>query len=297
MACRRFVLAVVLLAAGAVLAPGGCRSPTQITLTITTDAPCAGVKGTALTVGSDPLSTETRVKQSFFEATTKECDASGKIGTLVVTPGGEAAAVVVVLGLDRDPKSCAPPAYEGCIVARRVVGFAEHASLSVPIAMKVDCENVPCDAFTTCNVGRCVPSHVDCADDDCLQPGILPDGAVDEASFRDVVVPPPIDGSVPLDGSDAADAIADAISEGPDGATSDKPTCANGGIKLECLPPNLCGTMGPPGSQCCKIGGTISCQTMPGQCLGFTTYCCLPTDCFPMQTCNGAGSGLAGVCI
>jgi hypothetical protein len=226
------------------------------------------------------------VRGSFFAATTKECDASGKIGTLVVTPGGAGAAVVVVLGLDRDPYHCAPPGYAGCIVARREVGFAEHASLSVPIALKLDCANVPCDAFTTCNLGGCVSSHVDCTEgDSCMPPGVLPDGAVDEASFRDVS---PIDGTLPAD-ADPRDAAADAAEDVSSDASSGDALCLQG--KLQCPFGTACGYFSPnSNSGCCNTGAGTTCLSNRNFCqmAAVEIYCCSDNDCPTGKPCRGS---------
>ena len=113
--------------------------------------------GTAITVGVEPTDTETRIATGFVTARTTQCDDdTGRIGTLVVTPGesGSRASVVVVAGYKgKDSATCMPPLYEGCIVARRRFAFSEHTRLRMPIVIDPDCAGVPCDAFSTCSNG------------------------------------------------------------------------------------------------------------------------------------------------
>src|SRR3954468_22621611 len=107
----------VALLFGALVIARGCRTPTEVTVTLRTDAPCASLSVVEITVGPDPGTTETRVASSFVTASTHQCAAGGLIGTLVVTPAGSSAAIAVTAQLGHE--ACVPPLYKNCIVARR----------------------------------------------------------------------------------------------------------------------------------------------------------------------------------
>ncbi|MBL8613427.1 MAG: hypothetical protein JNL38_39170, partial [Myxococcales bacterium] len=139
-----------------------CRAPTQARVDIVTTAPCAELTGVALTVKSRPVAAEQAVAGRFVTATTREC-ASGRVGDIVLAPGEDTGAIVVVAGYKGVPATdCVPPAYANCIVARRSFSFIEHTTLTIPISLDPDCVNVPCDALSTCSKGKCVDATVRC---------------------------------------------------------------------------------------------------------------------------------------
>ena len=326
---RRLRLVVFTSAAvamlGLALGPG-CRDATQVTVEITlaTRATCAETNGTAITVGTDPATTQQRVADEFVTATTTSCtEATREIGTLVVTPGGDGrASIIVVVAYDKAivPSSCKPPLFKGCIVARRQFTFSEHQQLHLPITIDPDCKDVPCDAFSTCRTGKCFSSDVSCAGDSCLEPGDPGDGgtSVDGQVIPDTGV---VDGQVPLleGGIDASldaslDALLDALSDGPittdsatglDGATDGgAPTgvfCDIGG-NLMCPTPTQCNT----GFSCCGPiggGGAAVCNQLAAACQGGAVqYCCPLALCPGGKPCSAPVMGLpmgatpAGIC-
>ncbi|MBN9161652.1 MAG: hypothetical protein J0I07_11870, partial [Myxococcales bacterium] len=185
MKLRRTVLAFSLVGCAILALAQGCQDPTQVTLELSLDkkARCQEIgSGTAITVGVEPADTETRLATGFVTARTSQCDdPTGRIGTLVVTPGESSsrASVVVVAGYKgKDPATCMPPLYEGCIVARRRFAFSEHTRLRMPIVIDPDCAGVPCDAFSTCSNGLCFDSETRCSGSDCETPGVLEAGGV-----------------------------------------------------------------------------------------------------------------------
>ena len=188
----------------------GCREPTEIVVTISTSAPCSALRsGVAVTVGPDAVTTEGRVATHFVAAIAHSCASDGSVGTLVVTPGGRTAAIVVVGGYNgHDPSECTPAnGYKGCIVARRSLTFVEHAGLRVPIDLAPACVNRPCDPLSTCQNGRCVSAEVVCADGACAGLGspIDPvDGGAADATL----------GASDAGDATAAEAAADGASEG-----------------------------------------------------------------------------------
>jgi len=217
----RLVVVVVfaLAATGALLAPG-CKDATQATLEIKIAKTelCASLGGTAIAVGADRNEVETRIS-SFVTAETRDCNAAtGSIGSLVVTPGeGGSSAVIVAVAFDtaraRTATDCKPPAYAGCVVARRFFAFSDHKNLRIPITIDPECLDVPCNATSTCRKGNCYDSTAI----DNVEPGDDGFGGASEAGIVDGAV----DGFTP-DGSKpdgASDGGADGSIEGGDGAT------------------------------------------------------------------------------
>jgi formylglycine-generating enzyme required for sulfatase activity len=146
-------------------AVAGCRDPTAVTLDLSTDVACSEVQGTSISVGN-----EAEVEGRSPAAITADCtsggtDADNPIGTLVVVPSDDDSdpfAIKVVLGIDVTAEECMAPQYQGCVVARRALRFVPHTPLLLPIPMRGACKDVPCTPNTTCVLGRCVDSTIDC---------------------------------------------------------------------------------------------------------------------------------------
>src|SRR5580700_9659973 len=99
-----------------------CRTPTEVTVNISTDVACtkSAWAGVAVYAGSPGLDVETRAPA----LTSTTCAASGKVGSIVVVPNGDddqTIEVRVVGGITRAPDQCATYNYDGCIVARRTL--------------------------------------------------------------------------------------------------------------------------------------------------------------------------------
>jgi hypothetical protein len=145
----------------AVMPALACEQPTEVTLVLTSDVPCAtlSMNETSITLGS-AADIETKLPVTV----TGSCDpGTGTIGTFVVIPGSSndaSFAVRVVSGVDTPVGNCAAPDYTGCIVERRELTFIPHTPLTLPIAMDLDCVNVSCLPNTTCYRGACVSSMV-----------------------------------------------------------------------------------------------------------------------------------------
>jgi hypothetical protein len=165
---------------GALALLAGCRDPTEVTLVISTDVPCAMLNGTTITVGT-PDSVETKATV----ADTQDC-VNGNIGTFVVVPSSgqsDAFAVRVVSGIGaKAARDCTPggqPNYQGCIVARRELAFEPHTPLTVPIVMSSKCANVMCSKGQTCVEGTCANDMIgNCTGAGCSE-GMLLDGGLD----------------------------------------------------------------------------------------------------------------------
>ena len=130
---RRATLAGLAGLAGAAFSLPHCQAPTEVTLTLSTDVPCSQLTGLTITVGS-----KGDVETKAPETRSQSCSASGNLGTIVVVPVGskdQEVTIKVIAGVNRDPESCAAPAYGiGCIVARRSLQFLVSERRSYPHA-------------------------------------------------------------------------------------------------------------------------------------------------------------------
>jgi hypothetical protein len=215
--------------------------------------------------------------------TTSSCnDVTHEIGTLVVTPGDDGrASVVVVVSYDKTvlPSACKPPLFKGCIVARRQFSFADHKGLRMPITIDPTCKDVPCDALSTCRTGTCFPSETPCAGDACVEPGDPGDGGTAEGGTDAA-----LDGSASGDGD-----VADSSDGGMSGGTD--LSCTNGHV--------FCATSvcSGPGQVCCEsAGGGPTCLAAAACAAATKQYCCSSTDCPTGTICQGASTKVPGVC-
>ena len=207
-----------------------CREPTEITVVIKTGEQCADLSGVEIVVGPDQTQTQMRFEQEYTVALTHDCDSSGTVGSLVVTPGGSGGTIVIAAGVRvggaaaPDPTSCAmADVAKSCIVARRSFSFISHTSLTLPIELDPLCLGKACDPASTCFKGACVSASVTCNGSDCglaqENPGQgtgggneagSSDGAydaeLDGTSFEDVTPTPDSSGN---DGMVVADAMPD----------------------------------------------------------------------------------------
>jgi len=311
MRARRYIAPVATIAAFATslmaVAPG-CRDATQATLEIRmlkTDL-CPKLGGTAIAVGANRDEVEARVS-TYVTAETRDCDVgSGTIGSLVVTPGeGGRSAIVVAVAFDtaraRTATDCKPPAYAGCVVARRYFAFSDHKNLRIPISIDPECLDVPCNATSTCRKGNCYDSETT----DGLEPGDDGNGGATEAGIVDGAV----DGFVPdgskLDGSNDGSSADGSSEGGPDGG-SDADGGEGGAPPLATCNANIlyCNKAGALGEcsgsiaqACCDLDVPNRCTT-PAACDAKTKYCCVPADCtVPGETCMGASGTTPGRCL
>lgn len=217
------------LPAAAVTLAGACRSPTQVTLILKTDIPCAVLHGTSITVGSG------RDVETRDPATTTSACSNGEIGSVVLVPttgADDRFSVKVVAGKGMSVDACAAPGYGppppsdvGCVVARRSLGFIPQAPLTLPIDLRAECVGVPCAVDETCVQGACVSSKVD--PDGCTSADGCPESAL-------------LDGGSPGSGGGGG---------GGGDAGVDGPVCSEAPCKL--VPPQ-CGC--PDGEGCVLVG-------------------------------------------
>lgn len=284
---RWIVLALSAVAFTAIVLAPGCQDATQATLEIRlVDAKkdlCPKLGGTAITVGAERDKTES-VISSFVTAETRACDAStGLIGSLVVTPGpGGHAAIVVAVAFDtaRAPNAtaCKPPAYGGCIVARRFFAFTSHKDLRLPITIDPDCLDVPCNATSTCRKGHCYDSMSDTGG----EPGDDGHGGATEAGIVDGA----IDGFVP-DGAGPDGAPTDGAVDAP-GGDGGVPRCNNGTLVCQTSGGADCTAGGMP---CCAVTSPPSVYCGASFCgMNDTQICCSDVDCGGAHCNRGVGS-------
>jgi hypothetical protein len=220
-----------------------CENPTEVTLVLTTNLPCATLYETTITVG-----TADEIEEKAPVAETNKCTPGSSglntIGTFVLVPSqgrGAAFAVRIVSGVGRLATDCAPgggqiPDYSGCIVARRELAFVPHTPLTLPIVMSKECENIPCTEQETCVEGECVPSVISnpdrCVGGGCAETTLLEGGGI-EAGLED---------AAPLsDGAESDEQQADAPATVFDGQTTDAPLsdgASSGGRMLDAAPPD-----------------------------------------------------------
>ena len=295
---RRIIVCFALLTGG--LASGACRSATQAELDVSTTAQCSELGSVALVVSGDPASAEARVQQGFYAAQTTACDANRWIGSLVVTPGDDRAAVIVIAPpAGASISQCQPPKYAGCIVARRAFSFISHVGLKIPISLDVECKDVPCDAFSTCRKGSCYSSETSCDDTGtCLGAGELPDGGLSPDASIEVDGSPPYDAAsdtmAEMDAStdSATDAGADADAD--TGVVVPVPPPGNvicNGTSLLCPSPvAVCSDGTATTGQACCVGAppaAPACGVMgDAQCTGAIRYCCSNANCNSFGTVN-----------
>ncbi|MBS2016427.1 MAG: hypothetical protein JST00_26315 [Deltaproteobacteria bacterium] len=308
MRLRAVVTVASVFATMALAIAPGCKDATQATLDVRllkSDL-CPTLGGTALAVGADRLEVESRIS-TYVTAETRDCDpATGTIGSLVVTPGeGGRSAVVVVVAFDRarapSATACKPPAYAGCVVARRFFPFADHRNLRIPISIDPECVDVPCNATSTCRKGNCYDSTTE----DGTEPGDDGKGGASEAGIVDGAV----DGFTPdakTDGPTGDGAAGDGGDGGPgDGGEGGPTGDGGGGPNAECLAGmlrcNRNGVLSPcPGTgveACCDLDVFGKCETASA-CAGQLAYCCSNADC-PVagEACFGQSATGPGRCM
>lgn len=167
--------------AGGLIAFGAsnCAAPTQIIVDVRAELSlCNGANaiqqtGIAVTtvarMDSEPL--------EIFEG--PGCDGD-KIGTLTITPSGDADAEVgirVVAGVTKQAHQCQGPDWKGCIRERRVAKFTPNKTVVLTVYLWENCIEKSCGPRQECVDGECV-DRGDIQLDGMVQPqedGGLPD--------------------------------------------------------------------------------------------------------------------------
>jgi hypothetical protein len=269
----------------------GCRSPTEITVALSTDVPCAEFLGDDLYAGN-PIVVDADgtalAAQTGCPASSAPSPDGGTIslGTFVLAPSGDrnAEVSVVVVGATEalagaalyTPDKCTALlstsgsiAGTPCIVARRALGFVEHTPLTLPIELARDCEGIPCTDGTTCVAGACVSDMVDpgkCTDHTCGPGSLSGDAPSDASSFSEAGPDATADATLHDASHDATNEAASEPDTGVDGQAPRLPVCPaslamacgplpDAGIPFQNLDPLACP---PPAGPLSFDGGTIT---------------------------------------
>jgi hypothetical protein len=249
------------VALGAVLAVAAsrCRTPTQLVVDVSTDAPCD-----RLVTGIYVAGTSAGTDLGDLPVVTKPaCERPGFIGSAVFLPTGaddEAFALKVVTAVGVSLEDCRRGS-ASCIVERRAVRYSSGDVVRIAISMDQQCIGVVCPGTERCQSGTCVPCS------DCVDQGGI-DAAPTDAGASD--------GGVGDAGLEAAAPLAPSCSEVcPDACDSGKPcsrTCKN-----------CTGIVCPPGLPC-----EVHC-TLDGGCVdidcGEASSC--KVTCADPNSCNG----------
>jgi hypothetical protein len=174
------------LVAAATLLLFGCRSPTEITVALSTDVACASFAGIDLYAADphagDPFATDPEGELATQAGCPGDAGASSgitQLGTFVLAPSGasnDAVEVVVVGAAAPDNVNTLMPypandcvqllgssagiSGTQCIVARRILAFVPHTPITLPIELTSDCEGVDCPGGT-CVDGLCRSAMID----------------------------------------------------------------------------------------------------------------------------------------
>ena len=223
----RHLYAGLLGALAAALVAWACLKPTQITVRLTTDVPCASLRSTSIYSGTGADGTPV--------TTTNDCveGSPGTIGTLVLAPSGmskdDLVTITTVAGVDVRSEECtAANQWKGCIVARRKLRYEKHEPLDLPIFLASACQSVACSDDETCIPCAKAPCAAGappvCAPaefvDQCEQPG---------ANCKQAVASGGSDAGSTLDGASDATVVSDA-------APNDGPSTNDGSAQLDAGP-------------------------------------------------------------
>jgi hypothetical protein len=292
---RRIALRASGVAALAVI--GACREPTEIEVEISSDV-CAKVRGDGVTIAVADSAEALRPRAA--SARQVACtDTTGVVGSIVLVPSGDKGARVaieVALHLTNDA-DCGVNG-EKCIVARRVLRYARHTRLVLPIALREVCAGVPCPIEQTCAEGTCVSAEL-LDPDTCVLAGTCADGSGSGPNGGG-----PGDGAVDAREGDAS--TADVAASG-DGGCPVVPGAQPESVEVDCpvqpclIAGHVCCT-GPtaplgacvkPGLGCAvkpcdedgDCGSNIACCAYVNHAVGVATYVCSTTglSCGPGQ--------------
>jgi hypothetical protein len=85
-----------------------------------------------------------------------------RVGDLVFVPSAGPRRVRFQVNGARLNGDCASNPPRDCVIARRSVGYVDHAALTLPVELDLTCVGIPCPVGTTCDRGVCVSDDVSC---------------------------------------------------------------------------------------------------------------------------------------
>ena len=138
----------------------GCRTPTELRLSVRNDAPCVGERAGAR-VRIYTARDLAGLASAAAESSAASCGGASDDVVIVPRDGASAFAVKIATRLDGgEVDACfAAPAARGCIVQRWTFEVPKHASRTFATALTVACADVLCPDATTCvGDGVCAPS-------------------------------------------------------------------------------------------------------------------------------------------
>ena len=165
-----------------------CAPPTDLTVTVYSEVPCAKGSPVVLVGGSSVTELPSRTTSSV----STECLDDGRMGSVVVVPATSTDETVVFALMQRadgqPADGCLDPAQaSGCIVAKRQLRFQSHNESDMRVDLRLSCLGVTCPVDQTCVEGGCV-DVVTCG------------AACDNGPTQDGGPPPPPPPPPPVDG-------------------------------------------------------------------------------------------------
>lgn len=197
---RGAVLSFVVCAIALASLPLACQDATQVKVLLSTNACGAAAGGSAKTslyVGARGAARSPAPQTEVLGCPGPE------LGSITLVPGDKDGDVLFEAVMSTDGSDCDKSPAK-CIVARRLVGYAKHRGLVLPVSLDTKCIGVTCDPASTCYDGSCRPADVVCSGSSCdvapLDGGTPSDAASDSpASPLDGSADAPLD-ATPLDG-------------------------------------------------------------------------------------------------
>jgi hypothetical protein len=256
-----------------------CVSPTEVVVAVRSEACTRAGAPTLVSVSVAGDLSQLAQGQNRSSTSARSClESNGSVGTFVVRPheGSDglvafAVATSVAPGVSADD-CLAGNASDACIVARRQLRFAPHASVHLVVDLRLSCRGVVCAPDSTCENAGCVSAVLS---DGCTTPGecggALGDGdaggGTPDAAAIDAMVPVTKDAGATIDAASADSGVVACVP----GAVA----CGGDG----CCPLGLFCCSDPMGNAPHCISDSAACTGPAFQCTGSddcgATYCCL----------------------
>jgi formylglycine-generating enzyme len=134
-----------------------CLKPTEIQVSVTADPALCAALQTTIAAG-EPGALVSVAETSARAAGCPGDPAKGDVGSIVVIPSGDRGAKIevrVVAAVGKDPEACSPTSFDNCIEARRVLRFAKHQPLPLPVTLHASCIGKQCPDGSACVDGQC----------------------------------------------------------------------------------------------------------------------------------------------
>jgi hypothetical protein len=139
--------------AGAASAVSSCKDPTQVTVEVSTNAgaddPAVGVIAEATAEMANARASSATFDNTVYDLCAgKNPQVRCDLGELAVyTSAAKNAAVVITVALKQGPglDACSRnPKQKGCILARRILGYAAQQTRRVKVRLDLNCDGLVC---------------------------------------------------------------------------------------------------------------------------------------------------------